>query len=216
MSVCNRCGKEVGVLSGLLTFNKQTNRCGKCETEVKNILNRFRQSFIQISQNGVLSDEKLKWLQNSISQERVTWNEALNFICKDVLHLLERALALAASDGFITEDEAKYIYKWQQLLGVPPELWKPLFERLQHLRYVSNIRQGKLPIVNPSIHLESDEKCHLEIAAAYQKVNTRSVKIIPGRFVATNKKLHFCRKLAAGLFSGVKLCASSAIPTVFI
>ncbi|MDQ2746824.1 MAG: HNH endonuclease [Acidobacteriota bacterium] len=191
MSVCNRCGKEVGVWGGLLTFNKQTNRCGKCETEVKNILNQFRQTFIQVCQDGVLSDQKLQWLYGNISQERVDWNEALNFIRSDALRLLERTLALVAADGIITEDEAQYIYKMQQQLAIPPDLSRPLLERLQHLRYVSNIRQGKLPVVKPSIHLESDEKCHLEIAATYQKVNARSVKTIPGRFVATNKKLHF-------------------------
>jgi len=191
MSVCSRCGKEVGVLSGLLTFNKQTNRCGKCESEVRNILNQFRQSFIQVCQDGILSNQKLQWLYGNISREQVDWNEALSFIRGDALHLMERALTLAAADGIITEDEAQYIYKLQQQLAIPPDLSRPLLERLQHLRYVSNIRQGNLPVVRPSIHLESDEKCHLEIAAAYQKVNTRSVKIIPGRFVATSKKLHF-------------------------
>jgi hypothetical protein len=191
MSFCGHCGKEVGVWSGLLTFNKQTSRCGKCETEIRNILNQFRQSFIQICQDGVLSEQKLQWLYNSISRAHVNWNEALTFIRGDALHLLERVLTLAAADGIITESEAQHIYKLQEQLRIPPDLSRPILERLHHLKYVSNIRQGKLAVVQSSIDLESDETCHLEIASTYQKVNVRSVKTIPGRFVATNKKLHF-------------------------
>ena len=73
-------------------------------------------------QDGVLSEQKLQWLYGNISQESVDWNEALNFVRGDALHLLERALTLAAADGIITEDEAQYIYKLPQQLAIPPDL----------------------------------------------------------------------------------------------
>jgi hypothetical protein len=191
MSICNHCGKEVGVLSGLLTFDKQKNRCSKCQSEIRNILNRFRQTFLQLSQDGILSDQKLQWLYGNITNEGVDWYEGLHFIRGDARRLLERALALAAADGIITEEESQYNYRLQQQLAIPPDLSRPLLERLEYLKYISNIRQGNLPIISSSIHLQSDETCHLEVTAAYQKVNVRSVKMIPGRLVATNKKLHF-------------------------
>ncbi len=191
MARCSRCEKEVGVLSGLLTFNKQSNRCGTCDSEVRNILTRFRQGFIQFAQDDFLSDQKLQWLHNNVTKERVQWKEALHFIRGDALHHLERALALAGADGIISDDETQYIYKIQHQLEIPADQSNSLLGRLQHLRYISNIRQGNLPLVQPSIHLEFDEKCHLEIAAVYQKVNAKSIKSVPGRLIGTNKKLHF-------------------------
>ena len=61
-------------------------------------------------------------------------------------------------------------------------------ERLQTL---ANIRNGNLPRVQSSIHLETDELCHLEMPATYHKQNSKSVNMIQGRFIATSKKLHF-------------------------
>ena len=54
-----------------------------------------------------------------------------------------------------------------------------------------NIRNGNLPQFRPSIHLDTDEVCHLEVPAVYHKQNAKSVSVIPGRIIATSKKLHF-------------------------
>jgi hypothetical protein len=191
MAICVRCQKEVGFLGSLLGFNKQTGRCGKCEGAVRQSLLRFRQAFLQSCHDGILSEQKLQWLHSVARQEGIDWNEAMNFVRGDALHLLERTLALAAEDGIITDEETRHFYQSQSNLSIPPDLARPLQERLEYLRYISNIRQGKLPTVNPSTHLESGEQCHMEMRAAYQKVNVRSISIIEGRFVATNKKLHF-------------------------
>lgn len=59
------------------------------------------------------------------------------------------------------------------------------------LQTLAAIRNGNLPRVRPSVHLETDEVCHLELFATYHKQNAKSVTIVNGRFVATNKKLHF-------------------------
>src|SRR5690242_225460 len=56
---------------------------------------------------------------------------------------------------------------------------------------LSTIRNGNLPRVHATIHLETDELCHLEMPVTYQKQNAKSVHMIPGRFIATSKKLHF-------------------------
>lgn len=189
--VCKRCGVQVGKLGSLFTFNKRTNRCGKCEADVKDKLEQFRQAFINFGQDGILPDDRLRWLYNFAKSELIDWSEALSFICGDALHFLERLLALAAADGIITDQEVEQIRKTSEKLAIPQELTRQLFARLNYLQYVSSIRQGNLPVVATSINLESDERCHLEMGAAYQKINARSIRTMPGRFVATNKKLNF-------------------------
>ncbi len=59
------------------------------------------------------------------------------------------------------------------------------------IQTLANIRNGNLPRVQPSIHLDTDELCHLEMSVTYHKQNSKSVNMISGRFIATSKRLHF-------------------------
>lgn len=54
-----------------------------------------------------------------------------------------------------------------------------------------DIQNGNLPHIRASVHLDTDEVCHLEVSAIYHKQNSKSVSMIQGRFIATSKKLHF-------------------------
>lgn len=191
MPSCVRCSKEIQGLFGTLQFNKQTGRCSKCESEVKQALERFRQAFLYCCQDGDLSPLEWNQLLERASFDRLNIHEALAYIRTDALNLLERMLSFAFSDGYITDDEERHIYEISQVLTVPAELTANLFERLRYLRYITSIRQGRLPSVTPSVHLGSDEICHLETGASYYKVNARSVTQVPGRLIATNKKILF-------------------------
>ncbi len=59
------------------------------------------------------------------------------------------------------------------------------------IQTLTNIRNGNLPHVQPSIHLETEEVCHLEMPVTYLKQNSKSVNMVQGRLIATSKKLHF-------------------------
>lgn len=191
MSTCIKCKKEIGFFGNLLAFNKNTQRCGSCEKFVQTELNKFRQTFINLYQDGVLSEQKIKNLYSQTQQANLNWQEALSFIRGDALHLLERYLTFVAADGIITDKEEQFFYQLQNTFQVPQNLAQSLTERLQYFKYVSKIRQGTLPNFRASTHLESDEICHLETPAIYNKINLRSVKLIQGRFIITNKKIHF-------------------------
>jgi uncharacterized protein (UPF0248 family) len=95
------------------------------------------------------------------------------------------------SDSVIDDQEEQYIKTLVYLFQIPEDMGRPLLERLAYLKYLTSIRQGNLPRITPSIHLQSDEFCHLEIDATFHKVNAKSISRLPGRLVATNKKLHF-------------------------
>lgn len=191
MPTCARCQKDVG-LFGTLTFNKQTQRCGKCSNEINKELNHFRQTFLNVCQTGVFNQQNLQMLHNEAQSKGLDWNETLSFVRGDALQFLERYLTFAASDGIISDEEENYFYQLQNYyFQIPTTVAQLNIERLKYLKYISNIRQGKLPVYKPSVHLESDERCHLETPAIYQKVNTRSITEIQGRIVATSKKIHF-------------------------
>lgn len=191
MPTCIKCQKNVGMLGSLLSFNKNTQLCNNCEKLIRADFARFRQVFLHQCQDGMLSEQKLQYLFYQSQQLNLNWQQALAFIRGDCLWFLERHLTFISSDGLITDEEEKYFYWLQNTLQIPVSLAQPLTERLKHLRYVSNIRQGFLSTHRASIHLDSDETCHLETPATYHKINLRSIKVIQGRFIITNKKIHF-------------------------
>lgn len=191
MPRCVRCGKESGLIGGLLSFNQRTGRCNGCENQIKQSLNRYRQAFLSFCADGILSSQDWQHLRQLTMHDNLDWNEAMQYVRGDALHFLERVLVFAAADGIITDNEKHNFHELCNDLLIPTEIARPLIERLNYLKYISEIRQGNLPVVQASIHLESDERCHLETTAVYRKVNARSVRLIQGRLIATNKKIHF-------------------------
>jgi hypothetical protein len=190
MPFCSRCKTEVGLL-GRLSFNSQTGRCGKCENEVKRAYDYFRQLFISFCEDGILTPQEWTQLQDVAHQYNLDWHGALTYVRGDALNFMERLLAFAAADGIITDEEDTHIHNWQLALNLPSELMRPILARLNYLKAITGIKKGKLPVVKTQLHLESDETCHLDMDATYYKVNAKSINHIPGRLVATDKKLHF-------------------------
>lgn len=190
MPVCKRCNSDVGLL-GRLNFNSQKGRCGKCDKEVNQALSHYRGAFLQAAADGVLTGQEWNALNGILYDYRLDVHEALEFIRGDAIHFIERVLAFIYADGIIEPHEEKNIHYLLRSLAISDELARPVLERLEYLKYLSAIRQGRLPSVRASVHLESDEICHMEMAATYHKINAKSVSYVPGTLVATNKKLTF-------------------------
>jgi HNH endonuclease len=175
----------------MLSFNKQTARCGKCEQEVKHVLVSFRSSFLNAFSGGLINDSQWEGLVNYVKSYGIHPSEALTFIRGDGLHFLERSLTYFYADGEIDDTEDQYVRTLIILLEIPDNLARPLLQRLAYLKQLTSIRQGHLPRITPSIHLDSGELCYLEVPATYNKVNAKSISRVPGRLIATNKKLQF-------------------------
>lgn len=191
MPTCVKCQKTVGIVGSLLAFNKETQRCRNCEKLIQTELEKFRQSFNYVFQDGVFSQQKLDYLFNLAKESKLDWQEALSYIRSETLWFVERYLTYISADGIITQKEESFFYWIINSFQLPNNLSQPFIERLKYLKYVSNIRQGNLPLYQPNIHLESDEICHYDTASSYHKANLRSIRVINGRFVITNKKIHF-------------------------
>ena len=191
MAVCRRCGIEVDVISSLFTFNWQKGRCKNCGIATQQALIRFREAFLQLSNDGLFTHKKIQYLAEIAANDRIDLDEALKFIREDALYLLDRVLDAIIDQGQITDQAESYIRQLQHMLAVSDT------EAYSVLRQISflNIYRGKLPIVSQEriqdIRLGSDETCYLLTSARYHKVDKTSTQIIAGRLVATNKKLRF-------------------------
>jgi hypothetical protein len=190
MPACVRCNSEVGLL-GRLSFNSRRNRCAKCDKEVNQALSYYRGTFLRAAEDGVLTGQEWSALNAIVYDYHLDIHEALEFIRGDALHFIEKVLSFAYADGIVEPHEEKNLTFLIRSLAIPDELSRPILERLEYLKFLSGIRQGNLPSIRPSVHLESDEICHMEMGATYYKVNAKSVTYVPGTLVATNKKLTF-------------------------
>lgn len=190
MAICSRCKRNLGFLDKL-AYNKKAQRCAKCDNEVRWALNKFRKAFLDACQDAILTDEEWHVLTTSLSNAGVDQSEALEFIRGDALNLIERTLASASADGLINQEEEADIARLRFMLQIPDAIAESVLQRLSFLKAITAIRQGALPRVEPTVRVESDEVCHLETAATYHKVNAKSTTTVPGRLVATNKKLIF-------------------------
>lgn len=190
MTTCVKCHQDVSIL-GMLSFNRQTGRCGKCDGEARQALMRFRAAFLNFCSDGKLTPEKWRGLLAGATRDQLNIQEAQAFIREDALNLLNRILTFADSDGYLKEEDERNIRYIGQTLAIPAADMQHVLNRLNHLKYVTNIRRGNLPQIMPGIRLDTDEFCHLEMPATYHKVNSKSISYVQGRFVITNKKLRF-------------------------
>jgi HNH endonuclease len=191
MATCKRCGTEVSFISSLFTFNSKKGRCKNCETAVQQALIRFREAFLRLSEEDIFTPEKLQTLSMMAVNDRVDLKEALQFIRTDALNLLDRTLNAIISQEQLNDQTESYIYQLQEMLEVPDTAARHILRRLS----IQNIYRGKLPIIpkwrQQDIRLESDEVCYMITPAEYHKATTSSTKLVPGRLIATNKKLLF-------------------------
>ncbi len=153
--------------------------CTYCQKELPCLTNITRPS---IHQTKRCAD-----CNTLLSQCQSYWMNALN-------------QAINNSQGVTTELEQAIL---SDLNGrrIPSDIATPVLDRLRHLRSVTIerqryehsialIRQGHISTIRVSMHLDSDERAYFEYHATYYKPN-KTLKVVPGRLVGTNKKCYF-------------------------
>ncbi len=191
MAVCRRCGIEFISLSWLNPFSAQKGRCKNCEKATQQALIGFRETFLHLSSVGIFTPQEMQHLKEKAAYDHIALDEALEFIRKDALSLLERVFDAIIAQGPLTDQLEGYFRQLQLMLSVSDTEAHYLLRQIMFL----NIYRGKFPIVSQmqmqDIRLGPNETCYLLTSAQYHKVNKTSTKLIPGRLVATNKKLRF-------------------------
>lgn len=192
-NACVRCQRKPGFWELLRNFNNTTGRCSQCEKEVQSALEQFRRDFLAASATGILHDDQWQamWSRLDLGRQKISYDTALEYIWTDRLQFVERLVTVAAADGTITPDAEKYIDQMLVCLSIPAHAQQPIKQRIEYLKVIARIREGHLPVINASHHLDAGELCHMEMAATYHKVNTRSTTTLHGKLLATSKKLLF-------------------------
>lgn len=186
---CSSCGDSISFLQRILSPNNS--RCKNCKNKYQLALKLFKDSFVKYTQNGILTNKEWNSLGYIVWQYKLSWVDAGTCIRDEAISFLERALAIVAADGIITEDEFRQINELCERLSFLPDVSSSISARLKYLKTISDIRLGRLPVYRSSILLDSSEICHMEVSAGYLKKTARKIDLIQGRLIATNRSLNF-------------------------
>jgi hypothetical protein len=103
MAVCRRCGNEFSSFSWLVLFKRQTGRCKNCEVATQQALIRFREAFLELSSDGIFTLQEMQYLEERAANDHIELDEALEFIRKDALNLLDHVLDAIIAQGSLTD-----------------------------------------------------------------------------------------------------------------
>jgi HNH endonuclease len=108
----------------------------------------------------------------------------------DTLQRLEDQIEQVFNQSGINEQFRADVQQELANNQIPVDRTYDLFKDLDYLKYITDIRQGHLPVIRVNAILDTDEVPHLDTWAIYYKPN-KQVRFIHGRIVATSKKLYF-------------------------
>lgn len=185
---CSRCG----TLPKRKMFQRNEPGCKVCDAQIDSFMRTW-----QSKAHSVLETEgpgSLEWdeLWVSLRHARIDKSAGLSAVRIPALSYLERYVAFAFADGEIEEDEMLAFQTAIKAIGIEDRSIDLLKKRMDKGRLLTKVRSGELPLITSnSLQLDSDELLHLDETITHIKVMASGPKKVPGRFIATNKKLRF-------------------------
>ncbi|WP_067859370.1 TerD family protein [Nocardia shimofusensis] len=193
---CPRCGsprrrKFFGGLSP----------CAACEVEIEEFLTHWHSSAWRVLTTSGPIGEPWEHLWASLRYQRIDENRGRAALRDLGLSYVERMVTFAFADGEIQQDEFDLFEHALAELRLGGPLVEDLRRRVHRGRLLCRLREGDLPLIRtPDLHLDSEEKVHLDLPATQVRALARGPRRTEGRLIASNKKLRF-----VGAGAGVEL-----------
>ncbi|MFI6777232.1 TerD family protein [Nocardia sp. NPDC050412] len=184
---CERCGnpRRRKLFGGLAP-------CQSCEHEIEEFLTHWHtQAWRALTAAGPRGAE---WdaLWASLRYQRIDEGLGRAALRDVALTYVERLVAFAFADGEIEQTEFEAFEYAIEELALSGPLVEDLRRRMYRGRTLSRLRGGDLPVVRtPGLHLDPEEKVHVDLPAVHVRQLARGPKLTDGRLIASNKKLRF-------------------------
>lgn len=105
---------------------------------------------------------------------------------------VERLAAFTEADGELTQEDLGDFEDTITALSLSGPLVQELRRRMHRARTLSRMRSGELPLAPVAgLHLDPEERVHLDVAATRLRVLARGEHRSDGRLICSNKKLRF-------------------------
>ncbi|MBU3066455.1 HNH endonuclease [Nocardia sp. NEAU-G5] len=183
--VCPRCGRRRGwrVLGAPAP-------CRACAAEIQEYLSDWRARAWRVLTGTGPRGEDWDELWTTLRHRHIRAEDGRAALRGPGLAYIERLAAFA--DGEITGDDVADFEAGVAALALSGPLVEELRRRMQRGRVLSRLRAGELPTVRiEGLHLDPEERVHLDIAATRIRVLARGERRTDGRLICSNKKLRF-------------------------
>lgn len=185
---CARCGRPARALRSL---------CVACSTQLKKA---------RIDAAGAAA--RLSTQRTSLGDwyRLLDWGRGLGFPSHDVFEKcrpsaqrwLSGYVDVAVSDGYVTDQELVDFDAAAANLPLDPAFVSQQANRIRRAHSFGFLFEGNMPSVESSLHLPSDEICHLEEGSTRVRHLRTRIDTTHGVLVATNRKMRFSVAMARG------------------
>src|SRR5690606_12136341 len=184
---CPRCGapRRRKLFGGL-------SACVACEVEIEEFLTHWHSSAWRVLTTSGPIGEPWEHLWASLRYQRIDESRGRAALRDLGLSYIERMVTFAFADGEIQQEEFELFEHALAELRLSGPLVEDLRRRVHRGRLLCRLREGDLPVIRtPDLHLDSEEKVHLDLPAVQVRTLARGPRRTEGRLIASNKKLRF-------------------------
>ncbi|MFI6044647.1 TerD family protein [Nocardia sp. NPDC051321] len=184
---CDRCGnlRRRKLFGGLAA-------CQSCDMEIEEFLTHWHtQAWRVLTAYGPRGPEWAS-LWASLRYQRIEESAGREALRDAGLSYVERLVTFTFADGEVEHDELAAFEHAVTELALAGPLIEDLRRRMHRGRTLSRLRAGELPVMRtPGLHLDPEEKVHLDLPAVHVRQLARGPRLTEGRLIVSNKKLRF-------------------------
>ncbi|MEU7632780.1 TerD family protein [Nocardia sp. NPDC049220] len=184
---CARCGTPLRrkLFGGLVP-------CHKCAQEIEEYLTHWHtRAWRVLTTHGPRGPE---WaaLWAALRYQRIDADAGHLALREVALSYVERLVTFTFADGEVQHAELELFEQAVTELALDGPLIEDLRRRMHRGRTLSRLRAGDLPVIRtPGLHLDPDEKVHIDLPATQVRQLARGPKLTEGRLIGSTKKLRF-------------------------
>ncbi|MFJ4651605.1 HNH endonuclease [Nocardia sp. NPDC088792] len=183
---CPRCGRPRRRLFG------RPAPCRECAAEIDTYLRPWRGRAQRVLRAGGLHGEDWDALWAALRFHRIDRAAGLELLRPVAFDHVERLVAFAFADGIVEQEEFDDFEGAVREFGLSGPLIEDLRRRMLRGRMLTRLRSGELPLVQaPGLHLDPEERVHLDVPAIHIRQLARGPKLTPGRLIVSTRKLRF-------------------------
>ncbi|MFI1919942.1 TerD family protein [Nocardia sp. NPDC020380] len=183
---CPRCGKARRRLFG------RPAPCRECAAEIDAYLRPWRGRAQRVLRTAGLHGEDWDALWAALRFHRIDRAAGLELLRPVAFDHVERLVAFAFADGIVEQVELDDFEDAVGEFGLHGPLIEDLRRRMLRGRMLTRLRAGELPIVQaPGLHLDPEERVHLDVPAIHIRQLARGPKLTEGRLIVSTRKLRF-------------------------
>jgi hypothetical protein len=180
---CLECGRELSFWDKFLKFKIKL--CPVCRVKMEEKVNTYLQKVMEFGEDKYLTKEEEQYLDN-LKKSLELRDEDIRRV-DNLLEILRNQTKEANTNYYFSklrefgedqrltvkeETELKKIMKELDLTEDDISFSRPFYN---HIKFLTQVTRGKLPIIMSDIILKRDEECHYEIECSLieEKTNTR-------------------------------------------